>query len=120
MLTLHQTLAPIGSRVEWAKKHLAELEQRIESFIDTGPYKVEKKPDPEDSKALRYYVTSVPSGQPIDIPLIAGDVLFNLRAALDHLAYQLVLANGVTDENILRRTYFPIFDSAKACAKNLV
>jgi hypothetical protein len=64
-------------------------------------------------------VTEVPANQPFDIRLIAGDVLFNLRAALDHLAYQLVVTNGTTDENTLRNTYFPIFDSASTCAKKL-
>ena len=115
MLASDQTVAPIDYRVEWAKKHLAKLEQRIEAFMSQEPYKVEKKPDPN---TLAYYVTEVPN-QPLDIPLMTGDVLFNLRAALDHLAYQLVVTNGTTDENILRNTYFPIFDSVSACANKL-
>jgi hypothetical protein len=46
VLKLNQTLAPIDYRVEWAKKHLAELERRIEAFMAAEPYKVEKKADP--------------------------------------------------------------------------
>jgi hypothetical protein len=119
VLTLIQTLASIDFRVEWAKKHLTELEREIDAFLATEPYKIETRPDSDQPNCSRYYVASVPSEHPTSISLIAGDVLFNLRAALDHLAYQLALANGTTDEKILRQTYFPIFDDAKKFHKDL-
>ena len=33
---------------------------------------------------------------PVDLSLVIGDAVHNLRSALDHLAWQLVLANGQT------------------------
>jgi hypothetical protein len=107
VLTLHHTLAPIGFRVEWAKKHISELEREVETFLASEPYEIASKLDNSG-----YYVADIRCDPPISISLIAGDVLFNLRAALDHLAYQLALANGTTDEKVLRGTSFPIFDSA--------
>ena len=97
VLTLHPTLAPIGTRVEWAKKHISDLEREVEAFLASEPYEIETKPDPGRPNCVKYYVASISSEPPISIPFIAGDVLFNLRAALDHLAHKLALANGTTD-----------------------
>lgn len=65
-------------------------------------------PDPQIPKCLIYYIESVQE-TPLSIALLTGDILFNLRAALDHLAFQLVLANGCTPT---KQTYFPISDDA--------
>ena len=112
VLTSNQTLAPIGYRVEWAKKHIGELEREIETFLASEPYQIAIKPD-----GSGYYVAEIRSAHPISIPLIAGDVLFNLRAALDHLAYKLALANKTTDERVLHGTSFPIFDNVELYGK---
>lgn len=45
----------------------------------------------------------------IDAGLLAGDLIHNLRSALDHLTWQLVLANGSTPT---KQTSFPIAQSA--------
>lgn len=45
---------------------------------------------------------------PLTFSAIIGDVLYDLRSALDHLAWQLVIANGGTPN---RDTAFPIYSS---------
>jgi hypothetical protein len=50
---------------------------------------------------------------PVGVAALTGDVLNNLRSALDHLAYQLVLV-GTGDVAPTWRVYFPIADDAKA------
>ena len=47
---------------------------------------------------------------PEDFPLIIGDTLQNLRTALDHLVWQLILSNGGTP-NV--NSAFPISKSAQ-------
>jgi hypothetical protein len=110
MLTADERLASIRTKLEWAKKHILNLEGEIQFFLRTEPYAVTVQPDPQTPQAVKYFVARV-SEPPSSVSLIVGDILFNLRATLDHLAYHLVLANKVTDERILKATYFPIADN---------
>src|SRR3990172_3595613 len=57
-----------------------------------------------------YHIAGGEDGPP-DIARIGGDVIQNLRSALDHLAYQLVLV-GTGKPGPFFHVYFPIFDSA--------
>ena len=58
-----------------------------------------------------YVVKAEPFPEPdIRFSIIAGDVLHNLRCALDHLVFQLILRDGHEPS---RRNEFPIYDSQK-------
>jgi hypothetical protein len=97
----------IRLKIERASKHIADLTAVCKSFIDSTPYTIGRETD----QATGYYhfkVTNVQAPPP-EVGLIAGDAIHNLRSALDHLAWHLVLANGNTPS---RQTCFPIFDSA--------
>src|ERR1041385_8956240 len=107
MLTADERLALIRLKVERAKKHILDLEIARDRFIETEPYVIETERNPQTGNYL-FRVTKL-QPPPHDIGLIAGDVAHNLRSALDHLAYQLVLVNK---ENPNRSTEFPIFDDA--------
>jgi hypothetical protein len=96
-------------KVERAKKHLHDLEPAIRAFLGTNPYVIGTKRDAE-TRRLIYYMVSVREPPPTVLG-IAGDVLQNLRSALDHLAYQLVLV-GTGKPGPFEHVYFPIFDSA--------
>lgn len=101
------TIDQIRPKIERAKKHIRDLEAERDSFLRTKPYVVSTKRDAQ-TKRLIYYLAAV--RQPPEIlPVIAGDVLQNLRSALDHLAFQLVRAAGNTPS---KQTYFPVADSA--------
>lgn len=110
-MTAKERLALIRVKIEWAKRHAHTLEVEIRAFLDSNPYEVGTKLDPHIANSIKYYIVSVRE-TPNTILLIAGDILFNLRAALDHLAYQLAWVNGTRDTKVLRGTYFPIFDDA--------
>jgi hypothetical protein len=58
------------------------------------------------------YFVSRADEVPLTIAVVAGEVLQNLRSALDHLAYQLVLV-GAGGPVPLRHVYFPIADSSQ-------
>ena len=88
-MTANERLALIRVKVERAKEHIRDLEAEVRSFLSKSPYVVGAKRDPQTRKLI-YYVANV-SETPIKIAPIAGDVIQNLRSALDHLAYQLVI-----------------------------
>jgi hypothetical protein len=97
-----------GARIKLARAevHLKELEGRLQDWQVSKPYSVTGAIEPDNRDQL-WKVATEPMPPP-DLAVI-GDILFNLRSALDHLAWQLVLrANGRPD----RRTEFPIFTDA--------
>ncbi len=93
------------SKIDRATNLRKELEEALRTFFASDPYKIETKRDPQ-SHQLVYYVTKVDE-VPDEIALITGDIIQNLRSALDHLAYQLFTlgsGNGTGGYHI----YFPI------------
>ena len=91
-------------KLERAKQHHSELEAALKNFFSTSPYKIRTRKN--DAGKLVYYVSDV-ADLPVTIPLIIGDVIQNLRSALDHLAYDLWTkeAGGRGRED---KIYFPI------------
>lgn len=63
-----------------------------------------------EGNGLVQFIMRVEAVVPIEkiVPLIVGDCVQNMRSALDHLAYQLVIANDGTPNTY---TAFPIFSS---------
>jgi hypothetical protein len=107
---VNDRIVNIRHKLQRARKHLHDLHAAVEAFRESKPYKICAKPHPV--KQIRHTVLCVESVQPLppEIPLIIGDAVHNMRSCLDHLAWQLVLANGNTPD---RATYFPILDPAK-------
>lgn len=100
---LDSSLAKIGR----AKEHLSSLQSEARQYLASEPYKIATRRDPE-SRRLIYFMSEVRSTPP-RLSAMIGDVIHNLRAALDHLAYQLVWVGGgkVPGSHV----YFPIADS---------
>jgi len=100
-------LTGVEVKIARAKRHLDELKEQIGIAFDPSQYRFVRQDDPDPLEYV-YRIEGLP-----DVPLlwsaIVGDVLSNLRAALDHLAWQIVLLDGgIPNQN----TYFPIVDSA--------
>ena len=91
-----------------AGEHASALGVAMQAFLDTKPFQIAVRRDPE-TRRLTYYVSAV---QPVPdaIPLITGDVLQNLMSALDHLAYQLVCKDTNDNPPNPNWIYFPIAD----------
>lgn len=100
----------VRHKLQRARKHLIDLRAAVEAFCESSPYKISAKP--HALAQIRHTTLYVESIRPLppEIPLIIGDAIHNMRSCLDHLAWQLVLANGNTPD---RYTYFPILDPAK-------
>lgn len=106
-MTGTERLVLIRGKTERAKQHLHDLEVARNRFLITDPYRIECENDPQTGYNIyRIFDIQTP---PVEIGLITGDLVHNLRSALDHLAYQLVYANGSTHS---KQTAFPIWDSA--------
>jgi hypothetical protein len=96
-MTADEKLARIRAKIQRANKHFRDLETVGQAFFATNPYLVAAKRDPQTNKPV-YYMDSV-APVPIEYALIAGDVIHNLRVALDHLARQLFLVGPDGREN---------------------
>ena len=89
-------------KIDRAEHHLNDLNRRIDRWAARKPYKVTSGREGQSDRARivhRFVFTRQP---PESVAVIAGDFLYNLRSALDHLASALVPSQNRS------RTYFPI------------
>ncbi len=90
MKALHP-LDGIRQKLKRAEQNILSLNGEINSFLDTGDYRA----IPNDNenvfrKALQYHSTR---NVPIKFSVLAGEIIYHLRSSLDHLVWQLVIAN---------------------------
>jgi hypothetical protein len=91
-------------KAKWADDHITDLDSAMERFFDTNPYRIEKEKNSQTAESVYYFRGGSP--YPRNIVGHVGDALHNLRGSLDHLACQLVRANG---GEVKRHTCFPIW-----------
>lgn len=80
------------------------LKTELARFIESKPYRVVAERDPETDE---WVIAQYPEGDfPDHWPLVLGEILYNLRCALDHAVYELTILNlGAEREG----TEFPVF-----------
>lgn len=111
------SLDPIRLKMERVNEHAKELNGEIQAFYKTKPYEIVHEFDPDPKEPL----PNVPNGAhlyrvvthypiPSRVPIIAGEVLRDMRSALDYVAWQLALAQS---EAPPQTTAFPIFAKRK-------
>jgi hypothetical protein len=91
-----------------AEQHLRDLADEIAPFYGRNTYPVSEGFEYEDN--TRVWIRRVIFPEPDDpmLPILAGELMFNLRSALDHLAAALVPPARRTPK-IIKDTQFPIF-----------
>jgi hypothetical protein len=94
----------IRLKIERAKEHIRNLDLAIQTFVCSEPYAIRTKPHSVIQHTTLYVARAEPV--PTTVPIILGDAIHNLRSALDHLAWQLVEADGGIPD---KHTFFPIF-----------
>jgi hypothetical protein len=109
-LNAESRLALIRVKVERAKKHLAELETEINANTGETLRIFCMKPDPKTGNLAPYHGPMPISN--FNLLAVAGDVVQNLRTALDHLAYHLAQVGNPTVEPS-RDVSFPISRDAE-------
>jgi hypothetical protein len=94
------------ARIERAGDHLEELDTTLARFVKEGSFIFRTEQDAETGEyVLRVYSQRQPPvPPPPKASAIVGDVLYNLRAALDYVVWQLAASPS-------KKNQFPIFDS---------
>ncbi|WP_432986325.1 hypothetical protein [Dactylosporangium sp. CA-233914] len=94
-------------KISRARARLEELTTSIEGWLKENPISVEERE--VDSDRVEYVYRQRES-VPEELGAIIGESLHCARTALDHLAWDLVVAGGGRPD---KRTYFPIFDKPR-------
>lgn len=96
-------LAGVKLKIQRAYSHLSKLEQSIEKALDSSGERFSSEFDPQTKQQV-YRAHDLPEIDP-EWSLIVGDLLHNMRSALDHLAWQLVILDkGIPGD----QTHFPV------------
>jgi hypothetical protein len=103
----HPRLVGVRAKLDRAQKHVDELNETANGWRESHAkpmIRVERDGDWEVAFLQHEQVPPV-------IPVIAGDVVHNMRSALDHLAWLLV--DGLSNGKASSDTYFPILTDKK-------
>lgn len=108
MTKVSNRAAGIYVKIERAKRHLRDLEALVQDFFASNPYEIVVHDEPHTGD--RVFKVRILQEPPLEWSAIVGDLVHNLRAALDLLICELVRGEGrlVTD-----KTGFPIAKGAK-------
>jgi hypothetical protein len=103
------SFAGIRLKLDHAKAHAEVFDRCFTEFLQGQPYSINIQSDGKPAHTV-HFCWQVKEAPPVDLTLILGDLLTNLRATLDYLVWQLVLAAGgvPTDRNA-----FPCVRDAK-------
>lgn len=97
-------LSGVYAKVGRAEEHLRAFDELYTAFAHSNPYTIFTEFDPKTGwHVVRWHVLHEPPLE--ELGLIFGDMISNLRATLDYLAWQLVLAAG---QRPGKRTGFPV------------
>lgn len=97
------------AKIARAGQHFVELERQIGTFLDpkNNAYPVTTQVESDGSKHT--FRLAHPKRAPVeDWGLLVGDIVHNLRASLDHIAWQLALKKSCTPSF---GTEYPVFKS---------
>jgi hypothetical protein len=77
------------SKLSRAEKHLVDLKEAIDAYAASKPYAASKGFEGKKQKVVHRLVFKADPAN-TDIPIIATDVIYNLRSGLSHLMSRLV------------------------------
>ncbi|SEC57945.1 hypothetical protein SAMN05519104_1649 [Rhizobiales bacterium GAS188] len=107
-VALKHPLSAPSVKIQRARKHLAELEAEVASFIIGKPIKFTV--EAIEANGERTFIFNMHMGAvPETLGAIIGDIIHNLRAALDLTACEMVRAAQQSDVGV----YFPFSESAE-------
>ena len=102
-------------KVARAKKHIADLEGEVSTFVDSDPYLILEEHDPNvpGQKTCKLKPAKI---LPVSIADIAADAIHNLRDSLDAAGYSIAVTVGVIRP---KHTAFPFGCSAIDFRRNM-
>jgi hypothetical protein len=97
-------------KIARARKHRAELDIAAGAYLRTGPYRLDESPgEHEHTTDITFRIVEP---VPPELSVMVGDVLHNLRSALDAFAFELACSHfgpSLEDNETVRRaSAFPI------------
>lgn len=104
----------VNLKLNRASHHRVHIENFIQGFRESDPYAVGEKFNANAGQKV-WYVDGDPVQPSLTVSPIIGDFLYDLRSALDNLAWELVIANK---QGPTRRTAFPLFDDPNSWKAN--
>ena len=110
MVKRDYALAGIAAKIERVDEHINNLDNEIKTFI--GTFQIVSEPNDDATESIIRIVGSEP---PLHLAVITGEIIHQLRSSLDHLVWQLVIANKNTPT---RQHQFPICDTHEEFKKS--
>jgi hypothetical protein len=107
-LTQATTLDGVRLKLERARAHATELDDMVQSILSATGEVITREASVNPSEAI-FRISDVPRVDPM-CSAIFGEGIYNLRSALDHLAWQLVLLDGGSPNE---STQMPLYDSER-------
>ncbi|WP_322920654.1 hypothetical protein [Nocardioides renjunii] len=100
-----------GARAKIARalELLLQLDDELHNYLDADPIRLQQEIQPDGETLVIALRVTDPA--PLNLGLLVGEIAHQMRSALDHLAYALVLAAGNTPT---RRTAFPVLTTRPA------
>ena len=103
-----ERLSGIEAKIARAKEHLETIETEAKNHLEAKPHQIVQHIDP--STGWNVLRPRPMSPLPLRWGVVAGDLVHDLRSALDHLIWQLVLASGAIPDEM---NQFPIFSTGR-------
>lgn len=99
------SLDGIRAKIQRTDEHIENLKADITAFIDLNVYRATTHPQRDTPECI---ISVAGPDPPLRFAVIVGEIVHHLRSALDHLVWQLVLANGQTPN---KSNQFPICET---------
>lgn len=96
----------VRAKLDRARHHISDLEDRIEAYLATQPIQIREHHDRDGATRHIQWIATTSNDPPTELGLIVGDWAQNVRAALDYIVYELVRRETGDDDP--RWTQFPI------------
>jgi hypothetical protein len=93
-----------------AEEHFGDLEELIRPLRERRAYPVSERVECEDDAEVRVWRVNFAEPDEAFVQILVGELMFNARSALDHIACAMVPSDRRTRQ-VMRATQFPIFTS---------
>ncbi len=103
-------------KVDWAKHHLANLKREFGAFVKTNKCEMFTEPHPSKPQHVICKMRLTQQVTPDGFAEMIGDVVDNLRSALDHAIYGVCVAAGRSE---IDNAYFPFSRNATKFESNM-
>jgi hypothetical protein len=116
------TTLPSGvtEKLRRADLHRRDFDRRVERFFDPNAYRVIREDDP-DAGESRWIIEMIRQPPLIRWSALAGEILYDLRSALDQLAFALAVSysGDPLPEDVAENSMFPLFRKKPKTMSNL-